>query len=403
MSTNQFDASASLLGYLYQCRQALLLTIGKARIDPGIQVIIEKFDDVTFGDESGDIKERVQTKYHIGETRSLSDRSPDLWKTIRIWAEGIIAGEIDPTETLLSLVTTANAPSGSVAQMLRLYDRDEERALTLLTSIAASPPSAENAPGFAAFKQLSFAQKRALISAIYVHDVSASMHDTYEELQAQVVFAVERKYSGALLERLEGWWLKKVIRQLTSPQIQPILGQEVEAQILAIADQFRMDNLTIDFVLSEPPQGADPESDTRTFVHQLRLIALSSPRIADAILDYYRAFQQRSKWLREDQLLIPELEQYENRLIDEWRRKSNQIKEELPADPADDSVLQKAGRDLYNWMHDNADIPIRARCREPYVLRGTYHLLADTPPDAPRVGWHPDFAKRLQRLLAAPE
>jgi hypothetical protein len=229
------------------------------------------------------------------------------------------------------------------------------------------------------------------------------MHDAYEELQAQVVFAVERKYSGALLERLEGWWLKKVIRQLMSSQIQPILGQEVEAQILAIADQLRMDNLTIDFVLSEPPHGADPESDTRTFVHQLRLIALSNPRIADAILDYYRAFQQRSKWLREDQLLIPELEQYENRLVDEWRRKSNQIKEELPPDPADDSILQKAGRDLYNWMHDNADIPIRARCREPYVLRGTYHLLADAPQDAPRVGWHPDFTKRLQRLLAAPE
>ena len=393
-----------MLGYLYQCRQALLLTIGKARIDPGIQVIVEKFDDVTFGDESGDIKERVQTKYHTGQARSLNDRSPDLWKTIRIWAEGIIAGEIDPSETLLSLVTTASAPVESVAQMLRMYDdRDEDKALSLLNSIATSTPSAENAPGFAAFKQLSFGQKRALVSAIYVHDASASMNDSYDELQAQIVFAVERKYSSALLERLEGWWLKKVIKQLMSSQIQPILAQEVEAQILAIADQFRMDNLTIDFVLAEPPEGADPTNDARTFVHQLRLIALSNPRIADAILDYYRAFQQRSKWLREDQLLIPELEQYEHRLVDEWRRKSSQIKEELPANPADDSVLQKAGRDLYNWMHDQADIPIRARCREPYVLRGTYHLLADAPPDAPRVGWHPDFTKRLQRILAAPE
>jgi hypothetical protein len=403
MPTNQFDASAPLLGYLYQCRQALLLTISKARIDPGIQVVVERFDDVSFGDDSGDVRERVQTKYQLRQTRSLSDHSPDLWKTIRIWAEGVIAGDIDPSETILSLVTTAKAPVGSIAQMLRMYDRDEAEALTLLISTAGSSASVENAPGFAAFKQLTLAQKRALVSAVYVHDTSAGITDSYTALQAEVVFAVERKYSAPLLDRLEGWWLNKVIRQLTSQQMEPILGQEVEAQILAIADQFRMDNLSIDFVLAEPTGGADPEKDPRTFVHQLRLIALSSPRIADAILDYYRAFQQRSKWLREDQLLIPELEQYESRLVDEWRRKANQIKEELPGNPADDSVLEKAGRDLYNWMHDHADIPIRPRCREPYVLRGTYHLLADAPPEAPQVGWHPNFTERLQRLLAAPE
>src|SRR5207302_7832787 len=135
-------------------------------------------------------------------------------------------------------------------------DRDEDGALSLLMSISASSPSAENAPGFAAFKQLSVGQRRALISAIYVHDASATMHDAYNELQSQVVYAVERKYAGPLLDRLEGWWLNKIIKQLTAAQIQPILGQEVEAQILAIADQFRMDNLSIDFVLAEPPAGA---------------------------------------------------------------------------------------------------------------------------------------------------
>ena len=66
----------------------------------------------------------------------------------------------------------------------------------------------------------------------------------------------------------------------------------------------------------------------------MRLIAISNPRIAAAILDYYRAVQQRSRWLSEDQLLFEELERYEDRLVDEWRRKYNQMLEDAGSSSA---------------------------------------------------------------------
>jgi hypothetical protein len=44
---SQFDASASALGYLYQCRYALLLALERAE-EPNVSISIEKLDDVSF-------------------------------------------------------------------------------------------------------------------------------------------------------------------------------------------------------------------------------------------------------------------------------------------------------------------------------------------------------------------
>ncbi len=52
---------------------------------------------------------------------------------------------------------------------------------------------------------------------------------------------------------------------------------------------------------AEPKDGVSPETDDRHFVRELRAIGLKSERIRRAILDYYRAFQQRNSWLHEIQ------------------------------------------------------------------------------------------------------
>ena len=134
-ANNQFGAGPSLLGYLYQCRVALLLTLRKTRRDPGLQVSIERFDDVAF-EEGESPLERIQTKHKVNRQGSLSDKSSDLWKTIRIWAEGISQGTLDPSSTVLTLLTTSNASPGSAASYLRYSGRDEGTALRILDEIA---------------------------------------------------------------------------------------------------------------------------------------------------------------------------------------------------------------------------------------------------------------------------
>lgn len=44
---------------------------------------------------------------------------------------------------------------------------------------------------------------------------------------------------------------------------------------------------------------------------------------------------------------------------------------------------------------EKRDIRIRPKCQEAFVMRGSYHILANQL----RVGWHKDFYERLRQLI----
>jgi hypothetical protein len=118
-------------------------------------------------------------------------------------------------------------------------------------------------------------------------------------------------------------------------------------------------------------------------------------------LDYYRAFEQRSAWARENLLVLGEVEEYEDRLADEWARYRDVAFERLKVDSVAEA-LREAGATLYNWAEFETgkieSLRIRARVTEPYVVRGSFHILADTRPE-PKVYWHPRFLDRLGEAL----
>ena len=136
---------------------------------------------------------------------------------------------------------------------------------------------------------------------------------------------------------------------------------------------------------------------------QLREIGVASNRIRNAILDYYRAFEQRSAWARENLLVGGEMEEYEDRLVDEWGRYKDVIFEALDKDSAD-TILLEAGKALYRWADlessNISTLRIRERVTESYVLRGGFHILANARP-LPRIYWHPRFLNRIDEILGA--
>ncbi|HYW46999.1 MAG TPA: hypothetical protein VE959_29300 [Bryobacteraceae bacterium] len=85
---NTHGASASAMGYLFQCRFALLAGLRAVLDAPQLSISIEKFDDVAF-ETKGEPTELIQTKHHIAKTGDLTDASPDLWKTLSIWLKRV--------------------------------------------------------------------------------------------------------------------------------------------------------------------------------------------------------------------------------------------------------------------------------------------------------------------------
>lgn len=94
-------------------------------------------------------------------------------------------------------------------------------------------------------------------------------------------------------------------------------------------------------------------------------------------------------------LYLNELDRYEARLINEWEHCYADMEDEiLESEEQTDDINQKMGKKLLKEI-ENKDIRIRDRFSDPFVMRGSYHILSDQL----KVGWHIDFRKRLEYLL----
>lgn len=394
-----FSAADPALGYLYQVRLALLWSLRRLRAGDEFLVSVETLDDVTFEASGGTPDTLLQTKHHQTGTAALTDASPDLWKTLRVWFEGADDGTIPPG-TALHLLTTAAAASGSIASRLRVEGRDVDAALAAMESTARSSTNAINAPVYKVFLATAVGRRRALVESIMVLDGAPSITALGDDLQTEVFWAAERKDHVAFLERLEGWWLRRVLKQLVSRDTRDrILGQEIEAQMSDLREQFKQDALPIDddllnFDLDESTRATHARS---IFVLQVELIVAGKRRVAAAIRDYYRAFEQRSRWLRDDLLLVGDISAYERRLVEEWELVFEAARDEVGPEAAE-QAKQEAAREVLAWA-ERVLIPIRPSVTEPFITRGSLHMLADEQ----RVGWHPEFRDKLAGILRVKE
>lgn len=398
--TDKYSAGEQGLGYIYQARLALLHLL---QLPEDTAVFFEKDDDLDFVDGEGG-KSLASLKHKAVGDR-LSDLSTDFWKSVRIWLARYKRDGRSVSNLRFFLFTTSAVSDDSFLKRLQPGQSSAATEPTSLSDLAktALGKSKSKLVGEIAkeFNELSDAEKQNFLERILILDGSPRIDDIPASIKDKHMRSIRREHRDFVFERLEGWWNDLVIKQLTGTREEGIFGYEVSDKLSAFAEEYKADNLPITFRGKAPPADIDTDNDPRLFVAQLREIGISSNRIRSAILDYYRAFEQRSAWARENLLVSGEVEEYEDRLADEWSRYRDVAFEELDDDSAEDALLQ-AGKTLYNWAEFETgkieSLRIRARVTEPYVVRGSFHILADSMPE-PRVYWHPQFISRLGTLL----
>ncbi|MGB7547313.1 MAG: ABC-three component system protein [Terracidiphilus sp.] len=403
-SGDQYSAAEQGLGYIYQPRFALLRLL---QLPESTSVLIEKDDDLDFLDRDG-IKTLGSLKHKAAGDR-LTDLSTDFWKSVRIWLERYNRDERSEAGLRFFLFTTSTV---SETSFLRRFlpnpppMGDEAVSLSQLACDVLARSKSELIATIAqAFHELSEKEQEDFLSRIVIFDASPRIYDVPSIIKDQHMRSIRREYRDAIFERLEGWWNNTVVNLLSDQRKEAIYGYEISDKLSAFAEEYKSDNLPITFRGKAPAGQIDAENDPRLFVAQLREIGIASNRIRNAILDYYRAFEQRSSWARENLLVSGEMEEYEDRLVDEWSRYRDVVFEDLNEESAD-TVLLEAGRALYKWADlesgNISTLRIRERVTEPYVVRGGFHILANVRPQ-PRVYWHPLFLSRIGELLGVAE
>jgi hypothetical protein len=399
-ATDKFSAGEQGLGYIYQARLALLQLL---QLPEDTVIFLEKDDDLDFVD--GDGGKSLASLKHKAMGDKLTDLSTDFWKSVNIWLARYKRDGRATSNLRFFLFTTGSVSSASfLARLLPdqpVASGDVATLAELADAALAGSESKLIAPIAMAFNELSDSEKQDFLERILILDGSPRIGDIPALIRDKHMRSIRREHREFVFERLEGWWTNSVINQLSGTKAEGIFGYEVSDKLSNFAEEYKTDNLPITFRGKVPTDEIDTDTDPRLFVAQLREIGISSNRIRNAILDYYRAFEQRSAWARENLLVLGEVEEYEDRLADEWGRYKDVAFERLTDDSAEEA-LREAGVSLYNWAEFETgkieSLRIRARVSEPYVLRGSFHILADATPQ-PKVHWHPRFLDRLGKVL----
>lgn len=390
------DAPGQMAGYLYQVLAALLLILDSQ--NDLNKLCIEKFDDVAFV-ETDKPKIMIQIKHQINARGKLTNTSIDLWRSINSWCDSIKTNNMDILTTSFVILTTAIAPTNSAAYFLSGQQKIRNTGKALDLIICAANESQTTTKAYRNnFLSLSNEKQKQLISNVYIYDNSIQIKNFREELKRRIRWGTLPQYEDLICEQLEGWWFQKAIQFLCSDRTVYIDQKQVQSKVYEITSSYHEDSLPITVDPLIFPSEEDLEAfgtETQVFIEQLKLIVLSEKRIKRAIRDYYHAYQQRAKWVREDLLYIDELETYESKLIDEWQRLYEISNEELSdIENLDESIKRKVGKKLYNNV-ENFELYIRERVTQPFIMRGTYHGLSNKL----QIGWHVDFYDRLCKLL----
>jgi len=160
--------------------------------NPGLDISIERFDDVAF-EHDGEATKLIQTKHHISKTGNLTDASPDLWKTLRVWAERVGQDLQTSFTTKFVLITTGHGPAGSAASLLRVTERNEAKAHELLVKVASTSKNDVNQAGYIAFLGLAQEVRVRLLKAVTILDGSPNIADVREESKPELKPGIFRR------------------------------------------------------------------------------------------------------------------------------------------------------------------------------------------------------------------
>jgi len=384
------SASAAALGYLYQAKSAMLELIRGSAIRPDAELSLEIFDDVAWEME-GTPLELLQLKHHAASSRSLTDKSDDLWRTISVWLDS--GDPLNPNGPLLSLITTQSAADGSACSLLRPgAGIDIEGAVLALRAAAAESDSTTTKAVRERFLQMTRADQGIFIGRIRVLDNAPKIDDVDALIRTELRLAIPVGRDRPFMERLWGWWYERVIEMLRHEKKSvSLLGLRIF--LTDLQSEFIEDNLPTfdDLQLNASDVG---EYQDYTFVHQLRWISSAEAILRRAILDYYKAYAHTVKWLEEDLVGIEELQRFEVRLKEEWDLAYAFTLQKLP-EGATETEKQAVGRDLLEATLARFDLRVRDRYGDPFFMRGKHHQLADEG----SIGWHPEFRAKIDELL----
>lgn len=356
------------------------------RAQRGQSVSIEHLDDVATHSDAGDVVE--QDKSGLAHN-PVTNRSPELWKTLANWVRAIRAGALKEDTRFLLYVAQGhrgdlidsihNATSKAAADAVVVSIRSEFGGNTKLPK------------GLAEHVNEVLPASDELLARLFVslalENGSGAPNDDLAAMPGMAAISEAKKKD--VLTFLLGWAKKSVDKRIEQGHAAVITWEEFHKAFVSAAKKFdRSNNVLVANGVDVTEAELQKELRDRTYVRQLQVVQCDDDDTVQAVHDYLRSVTHRTNWSEDGDVIEDSFDEFETSLGRAWKSQKSVVDIEQKSLAEEDR-----GRLLYAKCQQ-LTVPLQGMDVPEFFVAGSFHAMADSL----RVGWHPRYREVVSEL-----
>lgn len=375
-SRRSTNVPGQLYGYSLQFTRVVAHFL---RAHQGQSVSIEHLDDVATHNGTGDIVE--QDKSGLAHN-PVTDRSPELWKSLANWVRAIRDGALKNDTRFRMYV--AQGHHGDLIDSIHSAT-SKAAADALVASIRARFGDREKLPiSIAGHVQEVLSASDELLARLFLsitlENGSGAPNDDLAGMPGMA--AISAKNRASVLTFLLGWAKKAVDKRIEQGKATVISWEDYHRAFVSAAKKFdRAENVLVAKCVDVTEAELQNELRDRTYVRQLQIVQCDEDDMVRAVNDYLRSVAHRTNWSEDGDVIESSFDEFERTLHRAWTSQRSVVDIEQKA-----LAEAERGRLLY-LKCQQLKVPLQGMNVPEFFVPGSFHTMADSL----RVGWHPRF------------
>lgn len=357
------------------------------RAQQGQSVSIEHLDDVATHTDSGVLVE--QDKSGLAHN-PVSDRSPELWRSLANWVRAVRAGALKDGARFLLYVA-----QGHHGDLIDSIHRATTRASAtkIVASLRANFGGNRTLPkGLAEHVKEVLSASDEMLAQLFVNisleNGSGAPNDDLAGMPGMAAISEEQKSN--VLTFLLGWAKKTVDKRIEQGRAAVVTWEEFRKALISAAKKFdRAENVLIASPVEVTEAELQRELRDRTYVRQLQVVECDDDDMVRAVNDYLRSVTHRTNWSGDGDVIESSFDEFERSLDRAWKSQGAVIDIEHRA-----LAEAERGRLLYAKCQQ-LKVPLQGMEVPDFFVPGSFHTMADSL----RVGWHPRFREVVAAFM----
>lgn len=379
-----------LYAYTLQVRYMLYELLN---VKSKITVSTEAFEDV--GVETNNSKIAEQIKSSLSDNNPLSNFSTSLWKTLYNWICYIRDGELKLDETIFRLIVISSHKTkiGDIVALLNNAKNHSQAkdSYNKIKSLISSKGSLADAykDYIAEFLQatnyeivIKLIEKFELI--LFEDNFNNSLYNSFMSLP------LCRGYEQEIFYNMLGWLDDKVNSFTQKGQPAYIKSEDFYTKLKDTNNLFNPKSVLYDLSKITDSHSKEEVDRHDTYIRQLEIIDQDFATILNAATAYLRVSINQTEWAKRGIVDVSTFDIYSKKVIDCWSRERKLLSFDKPLS----EII--FGQKLYlECCAKTESYKINGLEPPASFNEGYLNKLANSPQDAPTIGWHPDYLKLL--------